>query len=429
MNRITLIGAGSAVFTTGLMADLIADGGEWSVGLVDIDLAALAVAHGLCSRMVSMTDAPIEVRASADRRDLLPSSDVVVTTISVGGRRAWEHDVYIPRRYGIMQPVGDTVSVGGISRALRMIPAMIDIARDVAALCPDAIFVNYGNPMSAVCWAIRKATNAPVIGLCHGVPNVHEYLSAYVGAPPEDVGSTAIGVNHLTWFTELSHGGRNAWPVAEKGRLASGDADNPLSWALYDVYGAFPAVLDRHVSEFYPSMLREGAYGGGTLGIDAFSFETTIARGDTRYAAMAAQAEGRQPIERRMLERTPGEGEKLVQVLGAIWGNSGETFSANLPNLGAVLGLSEDAILEMPCVATAGGLDPKVVGALPAGIAAILQRVTAVQALTVEAAMAGERALVVQAVLADGAVGDPRIAGAMVDDLLDAQKPHLPQFA
>ena len=429
MKRITLIGAGSAVFTTGLMADLIADGREWTVGLVDIDPSALVVAQGLCSRMVSLVSAPIEVHASTDRRELLPRSDVVVTTISVGGRRAWERDVLIPRRFGIMQPVGDTVSVGGISRALRMVPAMIDIGRDVVALCPDALFVNYGNPMSVVCWAVRRATDAPVIGLCHGVPNVHEYLSTYAGAPRDQVESKAIGVNHLTWFTELAHQGQDAWPMVEQGRRASGDTDNPLSWGLYEIYCAFPAVLDRHVSEFFPSMLREGAYAGQTLGVDAFSFESTIARGDERYAIMTAQAEGRARIDPGILGRKPGEGEKLLQVLNAVWSNSGQVFSANLPNHGAVKNLPEDAILEMPCTATAAGLQPRLKETLPLGIAAILQRITAVHALTVEAAILGDRDLVVQALLADGAVGDPRTAGVLVDGALVAQKRHLPQFA
>ena len=428
MRRIVLIGAGSAVFTRGLVADLIADGREWTVGLVDTDPTALAVAQGLCARMVSLADAPIEIDASIDRRDLLRGSDVVVTTIAVGGRRAWERDVLIPRRFGITQPVGDTVSIGGISRALRMVPAMIDIARDVVALCPGALFVNYGNPMSVVCWAIRKATGAPVIGLCHGVPNVHEYLSAYVGALPDQVQSTAVGVNHLTWFTELVYRGQDAWPLVAHGRKVRDDVDNPFSWSLYGVYHAFPAVLDRHVTEFFPSMLREGAYFGHTLGVDTFSFEETIARGDERYAAMAAQAQGRAPIDARILRRKPGEGEKLLQVLNAVWSDSGHIFSANLPNCGAVENVDPAAVLEMPCAATKAGLIPKRQGTLSPGIAALLQRVVAVHSLTVEAATRGDRGMVVQALLTDGAMGDPGKAGALVDELLRAQRSHLPQF-
>ncbi|NLD72006.1 MAG: alpha-glucosidase/alpha-galactosidase, partial [Chloroflexi bacterium] len=132
--RIVLIGAGSAVFTRGLVADLILSPelGPWEIRLVDIDPEALAVAEGLSRRMVAARGANVRVEASTDRRDLLPGADLVVTTIGVGGRRAWEADVTVPRRYGIYQPVGDTVMPGGISRAMRMIPALVDIARDIA---------------------------------------------------------------------------------------------------------------------------------------------------------------------------------------------------------------------------------------------------------------------------------------------------------
>ena len=134
--RIVIIGAGSAVFTQGLVADLILTGRPWHLSLVDIDAGALAAAAGLSRRMVQEREADIAIDASQDRRELLPGADAVVTTIGVGGRRAWEADVFIPRRYGIFQPVGDTVMPGGISRALRMVPAMVDIARDVMAICP-----------------------------------------------------------------------------------------------------------------------------------------------------------------------------------------------------------------------------------------------------------------------------------------------------
>ena len=168
--KMVLIGAGSAMFTRGLVADMILaeEMGPWELGLVDIDPEALEVATKLSEHMIKTRGAPIKVQASTDRRDVLPGADVVVCTIGVGGRRAWEDDVFIPRKYGIYQPVGDSVMPGGISRAQRMIPAMVDIARDVKALCPGAWFFNYGNPMTANCTAVRKATGLNMVGLCHG---------------------------------------------------------------------------------------------------------------------------------------------------------------------------------------------------------------------------------------------------------------------
>ena len=154
--NVVLIGAGSAMFTRGLVADLIQRGQPCDLGLVDIDPQALDVAEKLVKKMIAAKQAPIRLRAGTDRRQILPGATVVICTVGVGGRRAWEQDVFIPRKYGIYQPVGDTVMPGGTSRALRMIPAMVAIAQDVLDLCPTALFFNYGNPMSPVCRAIRK---------------------------------------------------------------------------------------------------------------------------------------------------------------------------------------------------------------------------------------------------------------------------------
>ncbi|PJF45876.1 MAG: alpha-glucosidase/alpha-galactosidase, partial [Candidatus Thermofonsia Clade 3 bacterium] len=136
----------------------------------------------------------------------------VICTVGVGGRRAWEQDVFIPRRYGIYAPVGDTVGPGGSSRALRMIPAMVAIARDVLDLAPNALFFNYSNPMAPICRAIHKATGAPVVGLCHGVMETARYLARVLNAPAEQLRYIATGINHLTWFTQVWVGEEDAMP-------------------------------------------------------------------------------------------------------------------------------------------------------------------------------------------------------------------------
>jgi alpha-galactosidase len=448
MPKIVLVGAGSAVFTRGLMADLIQarDLGPWEVGLVDVDPAALQTAEGLCRRLVEARGAEIVVRASVERSELLPGADVVVTTIGVGGRRAWETDVFIPRRYGIYQPVGDTVMPGGISRAMRMIPALVEIARDVVALCPDALYVNYSNPMTANCWAIRQATGVPVVGLCHGTFHVERQLASFIGALPEEVTSLYAGLNHLTFIYDLRWRGRDAWPPA-RARLAEelgngtdpagsgapgGDAfpaaDNPFSWSLFETYGAYPACNDRHVVEFFPERFPEGRYHGKTLGVDVFSFEATIANGDRTYADMRAQALGEQALDERLFARGPGEHEQLLNILRSIWADTREVYAANLPNRGTVAGLPADAILEQPCVATGRGLRPLQSADLSAPLVAILARKLAAARLTVEAALRGDRALFVEALLADGAVSEPDVAREMGAELLEAQEAYLPQF-
>ena len=434
--KIVLIGAGSASFTQGLVADLIVatDLGPWELGLVDVDPEALETAEGLSRRMVETREAEITVSASTDRRDLLPGADVVVMTVGVGGRRAWEADVFIPRDYGIYQPVGDTVMPGGVSRAMRMIPALVDIAADVAALCPEALFINYSNPMTANCQAIRRSTGLAVIGLCHGVFHVENQLAGFIDSPEGEVTSLFAGVNHLTFIFDFRRRGEDAWPVVrrklaeERSRSEGETRENPFSWSIFESYGAYPAVNDRHVVEFFPERFPGGSYYGKTLGVDAFSFEDTIARGDQNYADMRARAAGEKPLDEAVFNRSAGEHEQLVGILSSIEGDTRILYSANLPNRGAIPALPPEAVLELPAVATAGGLRPIQLPDFPAPLAAIISRRAAATSLTVEAALAGDRRLLVEALLADGAVSDPTVAGKLGDDLLEAHREHLPNF-
>lgn len=454
--KLVLLGAGSVVFTRGLVADLIQspDLGPWTLGLVDTDPNALETAQGLAQRMLAVQQADnITVEASTDRRDLLPGTDVVVTTIGVGGRRAWEADVFIPRKYGIYQPVGDTVMPGGISRAMRMIPALVDIARDVEELCPDAWFFNYSNPMTANCWAIREATGVPVVGLCHGTFHVVRQLASFISAPPDEVTALYAGLNHLTFIYDLRWRGRDAWPLA-RARLARerGDSidtqtlgsqfpemgavssrafpstENPFSWSLFETYGAYPAANDRHVTEFFPERFPGGAYHGKTLGMDAFSFEGTIEHGDRGYAQMRAQALGESPLDERIFARGAGEHEQLIEILRCLWADERQVFAANVPNMGAVPGLPDDVILELPTVTTATGLRTLQMADLSEPLKAILSRKLAATRLTVQAALKGNRRLFVEALLVDGAVQDAQTAEKLASELLSAQRAYLPQF-
>lgn len=434
--KLTLIGAGSAMFTQGLVADMILSGQPWQLGLVDIDPDALAVAEGLSRKMVALRGADITICASTDRRDVLTGSDVVVTTIGVGGRRGWESDVFIPRQFGIYQPVGDTIMAGGISRALRLVPAMIGIAADVRQLCPNALFINYANPMSVICRAVRRATGTPVVGLCIGVYEVCHELADFIGAPRGEVTCLAAGVNHFTWVYDLRWNGQDAWPLV-RDRLADAShpvtqaarAHNPFSWSLFEAYGAYPAVNDRHVSEFFPERFPGGAYYGKRLGVDAFSFEGTIAWGDKIYEQMRGQASGAAPLDPRVFDRDAGEHSQLLEILDGIAGDTRPFFTANLPNRGAVPNLPADAILELTSTATGRGIRALHAPDFPEALAAPLIRKIAGQEVTVEAALRGDRKLVVEALLLDGCVTDAQKAGKLADALLKAHAKDLPQFA
>ncbi len=450
--RIVLIGAGSAMFTLGLVADLLFRGEETEIALVDTNPEALEVAERLTHKMITARKAPFTLAASVDRRKVLKDASVVICTIGVGSRRAWEQDVFIPRKYGIYMPVGDTAGPGGSSRALRMIPPMVDIARDVLDLAPQALFFNYGNPMAPVCRAVRKATGANMVGLCHGVNHIAQYLANHLNVPVSDLQYTAVGINHLTWFTQVRVKGKDAMPrlhtiadqiiskapradapydpvEAEKYKEAFGTKlGDPFAWHLFKLFNAFPAVVDRHIVEFFPHLFRDGQYYGQKLGIEAFSFEGTIAAGDKIYDDMAAEARSPHPLPADYFERLSGEHEQVVEIIDSIRQETRKVYSANLPNTGQVPNLPADVIVEGPAVADGEGLRAIVQPPLPSAIAGSLATRFLWAETIVEAALEGSREKFIQALILDGYVRSPEQAAALADELLAAQEEYLPQF-
>jgi len=169
--KIVIIGAGSIVFSRGLISDIILNEKlrGFTVGLCDIDEEALELISALAHRMAEHSNSEIEIESSTERRDLLPGANFVIQTIAIGGKEAWEKDIEIPLKHGVLQTVGDTMGPGGISRALRVIPHTLAICRDMEELCPEAWLINYSNPLTPVCMAAIKGSRIKTIGLCHGL--------------------------------------------------------------------------------------------------------------------------------------------------------------------------------------------------------------------------------------------------------------------
>ncbi|HYH11438.1 MAG TPA: hypothetical protein VD789_03705, partial [Thermomicrobiales bacterium] len=211
MTKIVIIGAGSTEFTPGLLADLVSSPhlNDAEVALVDIDPWAVETMVGLAQRLSGERGANLRILGTTDRREALPGADFVTTTIAVGGSRGWEADVRIPERYGVYQTVGDSVGPGGVFRALRHVPEIVAVARDMEELCPDAWLFNYTNPMSAIVRGVQKATSTRCVGLCHGVLHTRQVLSRDLGVPPHDLNVVFAGVNHLCWLLDVRHQGRD----------------------------------------------------------------------------------------------------------------------------------------------------------------------------------------------------------------------------
>jgi len=427
---VVLIGAGSASFTRGLLADMIVDGGAWDIRLVDIDQQALEVAFRLGERMIAARSAPgkaaISLSKHLDRTEALPGADFVVTTIAVGGRRMWEQDVFIPRKYGIYQPVGDTIMPGGISRALRHIPALCAIARDVARLAPDARFFNYSNPMAMNCRAVQLATGVQVVGLCHGVKNGQRGLARLMGVAESRCTFTAVGMNHLAFFTEFTVDGEDARPALREKLLASDPQPGEhLRRALFLETGLYSVLDDRHLTEFFPQFHRDGAHPGGRLGVDIFSFEGTIAGGDRGYQAMADQAFGRAPLDESVLKRQVGEHEQLVAIFASLERAEPDRYSVILPNTGQVSNLPPGAPLECPADVSRAGVAPVQVGEVPGFLRAVVGKSLLTVELAAEAAIEQSKEKFLEAIIADGSARSMDDAVKLAEELWAANAPYL----
>ncbi len=451
IEKIVLVGAGSAMFTIGVVSDLVQSGRPVELALVDINPTALETAEKLCRKMIAAKDAPIKLSTALDRRTVLPGATAVISVIGVGGRRAWEQDVFQARKYGIFMPVGDSAGACGTSRALRMIPAVVNLAQDVLDLCPDALFFNYANPMSPICRAVHKATGAEIVGLCTGTWDTVHYLAKTLQVPFEDLSYNAAGINHLTWFNEIRVKGKdalpklkdhaketlanvqrlytefraNGTPLPNNGSAFNSSLGSPFAWQCLLWFEAFPSPEDRHITEFFPQLFRDGSYYGKKLGVDEFSFERTIEIGDEIFAKMRADALSPKPLSKNYFEKHIGEQEQVIEIISAIRANQPMTFFANLPNQGQAPNLPLDAIVETPAIATGNGIRALTQKPLPSAAAGVLSGRFAWVEVVVEAALEKSRDKFIQALILDGGVTSPDVAVALADDLLAAQQEYL----
>ena len=448
--KLVMIGAGSAMFTQGIIVDLLQKkpgGHQWTIGLCDTNDEVLADIKAFVKKVIQEKGEPIEVEASSDRREVLPGADYIVSTIGVGGRQAWEQDVLIPRKYGVFQPVGDTLMPGGISRALRMVPAMVDIVSDTKKIAPQAKFFNYSNPMAVICGALNQAVDFPVTGLCIGTVESAWEIADYMGYDRKSVTTLAAGLNHCTFIYDIRVDGVSVLEdICEKvkhdysqviGLNPSGEGDvpneiaqlsNPFCWSFFLNHMAYPAPGDRHVSEFFTEYFKGGQYYGRTLGVDAYSFENTIQWGNKIHDEIVAKARTDTSLGKDFFGQFHGEHEQLIDIIDSIEKDSRKLYYANLPNEGAVSNITSGTVLEMPAVATANGLLPLIQKDFPNELAAFTNRFGAHVQLVVDAALKGSRALVEEAIISGGYINDISSVRNMVDELLTTHKVYLPQF-
>lgn len=442
MPKITLIGAGSVVFTRNLCSDILLTPAlqQSTIALMDIDPERLTQARNLVQAIIDQRGLQASVEATADRREAVRGADYVITTFQQGGLDAYTLDIEIPQRYGVEQCVGDTLGPGGVLRALRTIPVLIDLCHDMDDLAPDALLLNYVNPMAANCWAIDVATGRPHVGLCHSVQGTSEMLARWIGVPHDEVVFLCAGINHQAWFLEFRRSQEDLYPLIwEAIERPEVYAEEPVRIELMKYFGYFVTESSGHTSEYVPYFRKTAHMVNEDLVPrfkdqvnDWFDFGRTggyLRHCISRFAEAKKEYQALlQGVKDLPNKRTH---EYSSYIIEAIETNRPTRINGNVPNQGLIDNLPPDCCIEVPCLVDGNGIQPTAVGALPTQLAALNRTNVNVQELIVEAAVTGDVEAVYHAVMLDpltAAVCTLPQMQAMVDELLAAQAQWLPQL-
>ncbi|WP_327293659.1 MULTISPECIES: alpha-glucosidase/alpha-galactosidase [unclassified Streptomyces] len=397
--KIAFIGAGSVVFTQGLLADLFAfpELREVHIALHDIDPERLATADGAARHIAAERGAAPRITSHAERRAALDGADFVINIVQVGMGEATRTDFEVPARYGLRQTIGDTLGIGGIFRALRTFPLLKALGEDIAELCPDAWLLNYTNPMAMNIQYLSQATGLTrVVGLCHSVYWTMRDLSDLLGVAYEDVDYLAAGVNHQAWVLRFEQGGTDLYP-----RLDALVADDPqlrrrVRVDMYRRLGHYPTETSEHSAEYVPWYLHHDAeIERLRLPVGAYLriVDENVAEYEKTRAALASGSP--LPVEGTM--------EYAPQVIHSIVTGTPRTIYGNVPNRGLIDNLPASGTVEVPCLVDALGVQPTRIGALPAQCAALNRTYLSMNDLVVRAALHDEPRHVRQAAMTDPA--------------------------
>jgi alpha-galactosidase len=429
--KVALLGAGSVVFAKTLVGDLLSipefAGPTTSLALMDVDPERLGTSEVMAGRVAEAVGAAPRIEATLDRRAALDGADYVMTMFQVGGYRpATVTDFEIPKRWGLRQTIGDTVGIGGIMRGLRTIPVLLGVCRDMEELCPDALLLQYVNPMAILCRAVARATDIRCVGLCHSVQGTAGDLAADLGIPVAELDYVCAGINHLAFYLELTHRGRDVYAdlrrLPEEGRVPEW---NRVRYEVFRRFGYFSTESSEHLAEYVPWFIKPGR---DDL-IDEFNVPL-----DEYPRRCEAQL-----VEWEELRRSLDDGEPLTVrrsneysagIIHALETGEPFTFNGNVANRGPLIdNLPRECCVEVPCLADASGITPQRVGTLPPQLAALIQTNVNVQELTVEAALTGRRDHVDHAAMLDphtaADLSLPEIH-ELVDALLEAHADLVP---
>ena len=435
--KIAFVGAGSFGFTRNLVRDLVSYPAfaDATIALMDIDPERLDAIRRACERIVAEGKRPARIVATLDRREALEGADGVVTTILQGGVDVFQHDILIPKKYGVDTNVGDTRGPSGIFRFLRTVNPILDIAADIARYCPGAVYLNYTNPMAMLCRAVQGAYPSLVAsGLCHSVQGTAAMLANWIGAKPDEVSYTCAGINHQAFYIDYRWKGRDAYPLIRKAILERPEVYNQeiVRNEMFLALGYYVTESSGHNSEYNawfrkrPDLIEKYCKPGTGWNPGEYAYILNSYR--NREATWRAEID---KWFKEPLDLSRGQ-EYAASIFNAVFGD-GEMFkfNGNVRNFGLVDNLPYGCCVEVPVLASRRGLEPIHVGALPPQCALLSGTNAQIEEMVVAASAAGDREMVYQAVCFDpltAAVCSLREIRAMVDEMFAANADYLPQF-
>ena len=436
MAKVAFIGAGSLGFTRGLVRDLLTFPllRDAEIALVDIDKERLAFARRAVASIIERGGYPARVTATLDRKEALKGADAVCCTILCGGVNIWRHDIEIPKKYGVDTNIGDTRGPSGIFRALRTIPTMVDICRDMERYCPGAILLNYTNPMAMLCRAMQRTSKIKVTGLCHSVQGTAGMLAAWIGAPMEEVDYVCAGINHQAWYLDFKWKGKDAYPLIhnamKKKDIYNAELVRNEMFLHLDYY---VTESSGHNSEYNwwfrkrPDLIEKYCLTGTNWnpGEYAYILKEYLRINKTWKKEVKKWFDDGAPMD---LARGH---EYAAYIINAYLGGDPFEFNGNVPNTGLITNLPDQACVEVPVLANRRGFNAIHVGALPPQCAALNNISVAVEEMAVEAALTGDPKLVFQSIAYDpltAAVLSLAEIKKMVQEMLKKNAAYLPQF-
>ncbi|WP_322096133.1 alpha-glucosidase/alpha-galactosidase [Pelagibius litoralis] len=442
MTRICFIGAGSTVFMRNIVTDIMLDETFKSchIALHDIDAERLKVSEAVARKIAASTDCQPTIVSTLDRREALIGADFVIVMIQVGGYRpSTVIDFDIPRKFGLRQTIADTLGIGGIMRGLRTVPVLGDIAGDMAECCPDAIMLQYVNPMAINCMALaRMMPEITVIGLCHSVQGTALELARDLGEDPSAIRYHCAGINHVAFYDrfEKQHADgtrEDLYPrlhaLAAARSYASNEhgCANHVRYEMLQRLGYFLTESSEHFAEYVPWFIkrdRPDLIEKFEIPLDAYP-----ARCEALAADWEAQKRALLSDEKLVCERSQ---EYAARIIHAVVTGEETVINANLPNAGCIANLPSDACVEVPCLVDHNGISPIQVGRIPPHLAALMQTQINVQTLVVEALVTGKREHVYHAAMLDPHTGAELSLDEiwqLVDALIEAHGDWLPPLA